>query len=718
MGFGAAVSSHNPFPAAHSDGHSVSPMSPTPATAQQRRQLARAWADALDALPPHPPSWDANTVCFDLAELVLDAVSQPAAESAAAAGAALVEAGITEASQLAASIAVVTEQLSVLAPAARTGVIVGAFAAGYSDELRERAVTESARIRRTLRQTHTPPNPLQVAEAHFRAVFDAAVIGIAVCDVDGHILDGNPALLGMLGVTLPELQAQSVPELLTEAGNAQWVRQFSELVRGERDNVRFDHVQRLVDGRTLATDVVVSLVRDGDGEPCYVVGMVADVTEQRRLRARLEFEASHDPLTGLANRTLFFSTLAQAMADPTQRVGLCFVDLDRFKTINDSLGHQIGDEVLVEVAARLRRCAAGAGHLAARVGGDEFVVVLTGTSDTTDATGLADEILAVLSEPFRIAGYELTVSASVGVVEAAAADWRPHDLVKAADVTLYWAKSQGKGAWALYDAQRAAAQVTRYTLSAAMPAALADGEFFLEYQPLVRLTDRRVVGVEALVRWRHPHYGVVPPGDFITIAEETGLIVELGRWVLREACLQAQRWRERFGARAPFMSVNLAVRQLEDPQLVADVRSVLAETGLPASLLQLEITESALIGSPDAAATVLTALTALGVRIALDDFGTGYCNLAYLRRIPVHCLKIAGDFVAGLRQSVGTDEKIVAMMVDLAHTLGLSVTAEGIETQAQADRLSAIECDSGQGWHFARPMSHQRVAALLEAPAA
>jgi EAL domain-containing protein (putative c-di-GMP-specific phosphodiesterase class I) len=288
--------------------------------------------------------------------------------------------------------------------------------------------------------------------------------------------------------------------------------------------------------------------------------------------------------------------------------------------------------------------------------------------------------------------------------------------MQAADITLYWAKSDGKSRWALFDSERNDREVARYTLSAALPSALDRGEFEVEYQPLVRFSDGSLVGVEALVRWRHPTYGRLSPDRFISLAEETGLIVPLGRWVLREACREARRWQDMSPDRRFFVSVNLAVRQSRDPALVSDVTAILEETGLEPGRLQLELTESAIMGTADEALAVLHTLSDKGIRIAIDDFGTGYSNLAYLRHLPVHSLKIAGSFIEGLRSSEDgdpVDRQIVGALVSLAHALDLDVTAEGVETFVQAERLKVIGCDAGQGWLFARPAPASAIDALL-----
>ncbi|WFE30532.1 bifunctional diguanylate cyclase/phosphodiesterase [Solwaraspora sp. WMMD791] len=439
-------------------------------------------------------------------------------------------------------------------------------------------------------------------------------------------------------------------------------------------------------------------------------------TALRDSEARYRHRATHDPLTDLPNRSLFTQRLDAVFAAPgaaTRRLGVCFVDLDGFKVVNDTLGHHIGDLLLTSVADRLRR---GVGdHLVARIGGDEFVILVADTTCTDDALKVADAALAAISQPAVVEGHELRVTASIGIVERPVAGTTPSEVMRAADVTLHWAKSAGKGRWALFDPVRNEQQLARYALSAAMPAALDRGEFFLDYQPLVSLTGGALLGVEALVRWRHPELGVLGPDRFIALAEDSGLIIRLGAWVLAEACREARRWLDRSPG-APFVSVNLAVRQVNDPHLVQYVTSVLADTRLPADRLQLEITESTLMSTADGPVRTLRELAALGVRIAIDDFGTGYSNLSYLRSLPVQELKLAGKFVEGLRvpsSSNRTDESILLTLVRLAHTLQLTVTAEGVETAGQAERLRAIGCDAAQGWHFGRPGPPTDITDLL-----
>jgi diguanylate cyclase len=448
--------------------------------------------------------------------------------------------------------------------------------------------------------------------------------------------------------------------------------------------------------------------------------LVASTRVRQRLRAtedQLLHAALHDPLTGLPNRTLMLEHLAHALArgGPKGRVGVCLVGLDAFRAVTDSLGHQVGDQVLQVVAQRLEQIATDAGHLVAHLGGHRFAFLVEHTTCADDVVKVADKALTVLDAPIRVDDHELPISACVGIVEQAAAGSDPAELMRAADLTLHWARTDNRTRWAVFDAERNARDVARYRLSADMPAALERGEFVLVYQPLVRLADHTLRGVEALARWQHPELGLLGPDRFIELAEDTGLIVPLGLRLLEEACRQAAEWHGQT-ADPPFVSVNLAARQLHQPGLVADVAAVLDRTGLRPRFLQLEITESDIIGTDDATIGVLKALGGLGLRLAIDDFGTGYANIASLPDLPVHSIKLAGSFVERLDPRAGRDttaESILGTLVQLGHMLGLSVTAEGIETELQAQKLTAIGCDYGQGWQFGRPATPAHISERL-----
>ncbi|MDX3135979.1 EAL domain-containing protein [Streptomyces europaeiscabiei] len=578
------------------------------------------------------------------------------------------------------------------------------------------------------------------------AAFSVAPLAMAVVDRDGLVVTANGAMGTLLGTGEEPLVGRVAADLVDLASDTRTWHAYREVLRGRQARLRCTRRLKQPDGTWLWVQVSVAPLPE---EERAVLLSVADISANRQLQARLRHLQMHDPVTRLPNRTLFFEQLSAALEREaydevgTGRIGLVYLDLDGFKAVNDTLGHRVGDRLLTAVAERLTRCAdeaallrtagtAAGAPLVARLGGDEFALLVEDSTGTEQLADLADSVLKALQAPFDLAGQRLSVSASIGVVERQSASTTATGLMQAADTTLYWAKADGKARWTLFDPERNAHRMTRQALSSTLRAAVGRGEFVLDYQPLVGMAQGEVRGVEALVRWHHPQFGLLTPNRFISLAEEDGSIVQLGRWILATACRQARRWQIDHPERAPiFVSVNVAVRQVWDSDLVADVAEILAETGLAPHLLQLELTESALMGSAGRPLQALKALSDMGVRIAIDDFGTGYSNLAYLSRLPVSVLKLDGAFVRGFQYESGeesgaagddgqpnpADEIIVEALVQLAHRLGLSVTAEGVETDAQASRLRRLGCDTGQGWLYSRAVSPERIAELLGAAA-
>ncbi|AZM46208.1 histidine kinase [Streptomyces sp. WAC 06738] len=586
----------------------------------------------------------------------------------------------------------------------------------------------------------------------FRAAFDGAQLAMAVVGGDGLVRAANSRMQELVGAGESGLTGASAAEL-TGLRDEPWSwAGFVDVLQGRRASLRCTRRMKDAGGRSLSVEMTLTPLSGG-----RALLSLSDVTEQRELRAKLRHLKMHDPVTRLPNRELFFERLTGALQEARQeeepaaehggagrgrgqggsrtrtraaapapgaagRVGLAYLDLDGFKAVNDTLGHRVGDRLLAAVARRLVACTAEAGKAekhgitVARLGGDEFAVLVARSAGTEQLGELAQRLLDALQEPFDLAGQRLAVSASIGVVERAASGQTATALMQAADTTLYWAKADGKARWTLFDPERNAHRMTRQALSSTLRPAIERDEFTLDYQPLIDLGDGSVRGVEALVRWQHPKLGTLTPNRFIGLAEENGAIVPLGRWVLATACRRAAGWRRLRPADPVFVSVNVAVRQVWDSDLVADVAQILEETGLPPRLLQLELTESAVMGSAGRPLQALQELSEMGVGIAIDDFGTGYSNLAYLSRLPVSALKLDGSFVRGFSSAEHpspADETIVEALVDLAHRLGISVTAECVESGEQAERLRRIGCDTAQGWFYSRAVPAERVERLL-----
>ncbi|MET7683199.1 EAL domain-containing protein [Streptomyces sp. NPDC005423] len=602
----------------------------------------------------------------------------------------------------------------------RSARLQHAMAAGFAQALRERTLAEQEAISvAALQAQGVVAQALHATEARFRAVFEGAAIGIGIADLDGNILQVNGALLRMFGLSDQAMRGRNVTEWTHPDDAPQTWKLYEELVGGAREHYHVEKAFYRPDGTVLWTNLTVSLLRDPDGNPEYQLALMEDTTERRLLNLRLRYEATHDALTGLPNRTLFIERLEKALgAGDGQRFGLCYLDLDGFKTINDSLGHAAGDRLLVEVADRLQSCATAPGEMVARLGGDEFVALTTGRDTEREVDELAGRIMNALVTPVSIDGRELTVRGSIGIVEGPAGERGPAEVLRSADITMYRAKSAGGNRFELADPEADARAITRHGLTTALPAALDRGEFFIEYQPLVHLGDGSVRGAEALVRWLHPQHGVLGPDRFIPLAEHTGLIVPLGRWVLEQSVRQARDWQERLGGNAATgplrVNVNLSPCQLSHPGLVQDTVDILERAGLSPDALCLEVTESALIGADDDLLKPLRRLAEMGVDIALDDFGTGYSNLANLRRLPVSILKLDRSFTQGMQQFPAdpVDLKIVEGIVTLAHSLDLTVTVEGVETGAQAEQLRILGCDTAQGWYYARPGPPDRLHEL------
>ena len=440
------------------------------------------------------------------------------------------------------------------------------------------------------------------------------------------------------------------------------------------------------------------------------------IQERKEEEVKLRHTTLHDALTGLPNRTLFMQRTDQAIARakryPDHLFAILFLDLDRFKVVNDSLGHQVGDELLVAVARRLEECLRTEDTVA-RLGGDEFGILLDRIRNISDAARVAQRILKSLSEPVNLSGYEVYTSVSIGIVDSATAHGLPEYMIRSADMAMYRAKGAGKARYEMFDRAMHAEALARLQLETDLRHAVQREEFVAHYQPVISLETGQIAGFEALIRWKHPERGLVPPNDFIPLAEETGMILPMGQWILREACRQMSGWQQAFPRAEPLsIGVNLSVKQFAQPDLREQIADIVATTGVLPNTLKLEITESVIAGNPDHAITVLDSLKTIGIEIYMDDFGTGYSSLSYLTHLPIDCIKIDRSFVSQM-ETKDRHFQLVRTILTLARTVNLRAVAEGVETTPQLFALRKLGCEFGQGYLFSRPLPSSDIEALL-----
>ncbi len=468
------------------------------------------------------------------------------------------------------------------------------------------------------------------------------------------------------------------------------------------------------DARLFWNEFHVAPVRDEQGEVTHFVGVINDVTDEVRYREELEHQANHDSLTGLANRNLLQDRLDQALAHAARNesmTGVVAIDLDRLKKVNDSLGHDAGDRLLQTVAERLRACTR-AGDTAARQGGDEFVLVLPYVRNVNEIIAAVNRVHEAIRQPLYLDGHDVIVTASFGISVYPKDGQNPDTLVRNADAAMHRAKEEGPGVFRFYQASMNARALDRFTLERRLRGALQRKEFLLHYQPQSDARTGEIVGMEALVRWNDPDQGMVSPGEFIPLAEETGLIVPLGEWVLREACRQNRAWQQA-GLKAVRVSVNISARQFRQQDLFEIIARTLKDCELAPRHLELELTESLVMNDPDHVIETMARLKKLGVHLALDDFGTGYSSLVYLKRFPIDRIKIDRSFVRDITEN-HDDAAIALTVISMAHSLGLRVIAEGVETAAHLEYLREHECDEIQGYFLGRPMPAEDAARVLE----
>jgi diguanylate cyclase (GGDEF)-like protein/PAS domain S-box-containing protein len=573
--------------------------------------------------------------------------------------------------------------------------------AGYVGSLED--VTSEVEARREL----------AAREAEYRMLADNSSDFLARHAPDGTYRYASPACLAITGYTPQELIGTSPFEHIADDDRARVAEAHQRVLDGEAPATVAFRLRRK-DGELRWFETTTRAVRDSGGEVRELVSVMRDISERKQAELELSHAALHDPLTGLPNRALFLDRLGLALLRTERHSGsiaVLFCDLDRFKVVNDSLGHDAGDRLLVDVAGRIAS-ALRPSDTVARFGGDEFTILCEDIAGEIEAATIAQRIVDVFRESFVLEDGEVFLDTSVGIAIARGPSDIAEDLIRDADAAMYRAKDRGKGRYELFDEAMRADAVTRLETESALRRALERGELRLHFQPEVDLVEGSIVGFEALIRWQHPLRGLILPADFMPLAEETGLAVAIGEWVLREACAEFGRWERESHVR---LSVNLSARQLAQPDLVATVRRALAETGTDPATLCLEITESAVMESGAATTAQLRALKSLGVRLAIDDFGTGYSSLVHLRQFPVDVLKIDRAFVDGLGRE-SRDASIAAAVISLAHALGLSTVAEGVETAEQLAVLKQLGCDLGQGHLFAAAQAPEAAAALIGRP--
>ncbi len=546
-------------------------------------------------------------------------------------------------------------------------------------------------------------------------VFELSADLVGIAEPEGGLVYLNRAASSFFGIT-PEDELE-LEALLEHLPSDAIERLADEVIPALRHNDiwRGEVTLRRPDGDPVPTLAQILVHRDRSGEPQLYSCVLRDISERKAFEDRLEYEATHDPLTGLPNRALLLDRLEMALARGRRNatsVAVLFLDLDNFKVVNDGLGHSRGDRLLVDIADRLH-AAIRPGDTIARFGGDEFVMLCEDLELPEDALTIAKRINHSITDPFRVDETEIFVGASVGVAFADDPGADPESLIRDADAAMYEAKKRGRSRVEIFDGTLRTRAIDRLDLENALRRAVRRDQLRLVFQPIVRLDDETTESVEALVRWEHPERGLLLPKDFIGIAEDTGLIVPIGEWVLDEACRKIMHWRAELPALTKLtLAVNLSGRQLGHPGLVERLLGIIGAVDLDPSLLRLEVTESVVMEDVEASQETLSALRAHGIRIAIDDFGTGYSSLSYLRHFPVDYLKIDQAFVAGLGVDEG-DSAIVAAIVNLAHTLGLEVVAEGVETQHQLEALRQLGCDAAQGYHLGRPVESLELSGVL-----
>lgn len=593
---------------------------------------------------------------------------------------------------------------------------LAALAAGYAEGLRDRTLDQQELSRTaaitTMRRAEAA---VRASEAKFRAVFESSAFGIVVSGPKGEIIDVNEALLAMLGYKHEDLGKMSGRDIVHPDDRAGLRELTKQLIASEHDNVRVEKRMVRSDGETIQTHMAISVVREEDGTPPYLVTMVENMSEMRALQTQLVRQSLNDVQTGLPNRAQFLGWLeGVAGSKGPETLALVQVDIDGFRGVNDAFGHEAGNRVLMHVATHLRAVFSEEVAKVARIGEDEFGVLVKDPQDVRSVVALVEDFTARLEEPIWIGSHGVGVTTSVGIVSRAARGGDSADLLRAADVTVGWAKRDGKAQWALYDHERDAHDKQRYALAASIPGALEEGQFRVDYLPVHSLTDGSVLALEAKIVWDHPERGVLCPDAFLGQSSSNGMIVRLVHWALEAACRHAADWHLALGSRMPALSIDLPPRLCQEPELVAEVARVLERTGLPASLLRFELHEHLPALLNDEQLDELTILAERGIGLVLDQMNGGNVGVDRLRQLPLSGVKFTGAVVHGLDEGANRVEASAsAALLRWASLLKLPLYAEDVRTAAEAARLAELGVTGAQGAHFGRTLSAAEVSALL-----
>ncbi|MDQ3151539.1 MAG: EAL domain-containing protein [Actinomycetota bacterium] len=686
---------------------------------------SRRWAETISTAVYLPISGDeVEWLLREMLGRLVDALGDRDPQAGLDVGAELVDAGLTGGQGIRRTIEVLGAALpshpalqEVDGLAGRILGLLGALAAGYADELRRRTFEQQESVSHALiKAKQSVERVLRVSEARFRELFISSALGIAITELDATVVESNRALSEMLGYSAGELTERKFDELFHPDDATSLAEAYRWLADGEGPRFRMQCRLRGKDGETVWTYLAVSVLHDADGRPVNHVTMVEDVTDLSLLQRRLSHQALHDLLTGLPNQQYFGSRLAEVLecAGPSDLVALAKVDIDNFAVINDGIGHEAGDALLKSVAARLQGLVSDEVAMVARIGADEFAMLIEGS---VDVTALAARINSELAEPIHLNEHGLAVSAGIGVVQRPAREITPAELVREADTTLHRVKRGGGGHWAPYDADRDATDRARYRLAAAMPVAWENGEVSLRYQPLIGLNSNVVVGVQALLRWDHPDQGTVPHEQCLELAEQTGLVLSLGRWLLRGACEQFASWAERLQVDAPpVLHVDLTPHLSQDPDLIAVVRATLTDTGVPPQQLRLGVQLPALSGGRGDTEDNVRVLGDIGAGVVLLGAYAEPGCLRWLEDLPVRAVEIAPSLVrrlAGHPEPGSVVMRAAREAVPLLHHADALVIVPVVDTAAQADFWRSTGADAARGDQLISPGTAEEIGALL-----